>query len=324
MSPSSSWWDTPINIDETATTPREWLQTAYLRMSDATIAEVLSKAVGKQVLVNQVTILRQRLNLRKTASGQPVIFQESEAMRFDAPPVITTDDVLVLADVEVPFHDAAWCSDVVGLAIKWDIKTLILAGDFFHLRSLSSFSKRFLASGEHELAFTEEIAPVACFSDTLLQHFDEVLLVLGNHEARLVRRLDTAMHADSIKWLLGFRLEKRFQVSAYYYAEVMASTGKWTVTHPKEAQVIPVRVAGRLADKYESHIVAAHGHDWGETTSVAGRYAAACGCGADIRRLDYPNLRQNLRPKMQQGAFILHEGLPVLLHPKYAPPSMWL
>ena len=325
MSPSSSWWDTPINIDETATTPREWLQTAYLRMSDVAMAEALSKALGRRVLANRVTLMRQRQGLQKTTSGQPVVFQESTFPKFNEPPTVQADDVLVLADVEVPFQDAAWCSDVVALAHEWGIKTVILAGDFLHLDSLSSFAKRFLALDETEPELSAEIEAGGLFADRLLTYFDKVVMVLGNHEARLLRRLELATSVKILQRLLGQQFnEERFVISPYYHAVIEASTGQWRVTHPKEARKIPLTAGRELAEKYLMNVIAAHGHDWGETTSPSGRYVAACGCCVDPARLDYAMLRDSTRPVMQQGAFILRNGQPVLLHPKYAPPSMWL
>jgi len=133
-----------------------------------------------------------------------------------------------------------------------------------------------------------------------------------------------------LQYLLGYKDEERLKIYPYYFAEVVTGVplngmgDRWRIAHPKNTSVIPARVAGRIADKYETHYVTAHGHDWGQVTSVAGRYAAACGICVDPVRLDYHATRDNLRPKMQQGAMILKDGYPILLHPEYAPPGRFM
>jgi hypothetical protein len=320
-----SWWDAPAQIAGEETTPREWLKVAWVDFTDAEIAGVLCKVTGRDVNVNVVTLQRQYLGLRKTGSGVPRIFAESEYKRYDDPPVIVTDNILVLGDVEAPFHDADWCSDVVALAKYWDIDAVLLAGDFLHFAALSSFARELMAKDEDEVEVSDEIESAAEFSGVLLENFSEVHAILGNHEKRLTRRLGVAARARIIRQLLGYRLQKRFNIYPYYYAKVEASTGTWRVTHPKNSSVIPIRVAWWLADQHGQHVVAAHSHHCGWTPSKSGKYyAAECGCCVDPQRLAYTSVRDSTRPRMQQGAFILRDGFPILLHPKFSPPGEFM
>jgi len=274
--------------------------------------------------------MRQRLGLAKTRTGQPLIFEESQYRRYDDPPILKMANLLIMADIEAPLHDAEWCSDVVALAKHWDIKVMLSAGDLLHFKALSSFFKRFLTEDEQVAEVTDEIDAAGDLVGVLLNEFDEVHCILGNHENRLTRSLGVSVRTRILQSLLGYKEEKRLKIYPYYFAEIQTGVSlnglgdKWRVAHPRNISVIPARIAARMADKEQAHYVAAHGHDWGEVTSVAGYYAASCGICVDPVRLDYVATRDNLRPKMQQGALILHDGYPILLHPKYAPPRMYM
>jgi len=309
----------------------EFLEATWQFRSDTEIADVLTGARGQLVRHDVVRLKRRGEGWVKTATGVPRIFQESGYVRYDKPPVVESDNVLVLADVEAPFHDAEWCSDVVALAKCWGIGDVILAGDFLHFASLSGFTKQLLAgrdgyefAEDAEVEVSDEVEAAARFSDVLLDNFQRIVFILGNHEKRLSKRLAVSVRVQLLRQLLGYRREERFEVYPYYFALVKASTGTWRITHPGNASVIPVRVACRLADKYRMHVVAGHGHDFGEATSVSGYYAAATGCCVDPERLAYSALRDNVQPVMQRGAWILRDGYPVLLHPSYRPPRLWL
>ena len=326
-----NWWDVKVKIDGKTTTPREYVRRCWMHETDADIAGVLSEATGKDITIWMVVHQRRTQGLHKTQAGVPRIFTESQYIRYTDPPVVESDDVLVLSDVEAPFHDADWCSDLVALAKKWKIETVILAGDFLHFASLSKFTKPMLSgrdgyefAEDAEVEVSDEVEAAAEFSDVLLENFKRLVMILGNHEKRLTKRLAVAVRVNLIRQLLGYRFEKKFEVYPYYYCNVKASTGMWRISHPANYSVVPVRVAARAADKYRCNYVSGHGHDWGETVSVGGWYAAACGCCCDPERLAYNMLQDNLKPYQQQGGFILKDGHPYLFHPKYRPVSSFL
>jgi hypothetical protein len=326
----ASWWDDPIRIAGQVITPRQWLHKAWLDLSDKELASTLSAATKQKVSVWAVTQIRQREGLKKTRSGQPLIFEQSEYRRYDDPPLLKTADLLVMADIEAPLHDAEWCSDVVALAKHWNIKQFLSAGDLLHFKALSGFFKRFLMEDEPVVEVTDEIDAAGDFIGVLLGIFDEVHCILGNHENRLTRSLGVNVRTRILQYLLGYKDEERLKIYPYYFAKIETGVSlndmgdKWYISHPSSTSVIPTRVTARIADIEQGHYVAAHGHDWGQTTSAAGYYAAAVGICSDPFRLDYAATRHNTRPKMQQGALIIRNGYPILLHPEYAPPRIYM
>ena len=225
-----------------------------------------------------------------------------------------------MADVHAPFHDAEWCSNLIGLAVEWKIGTVLLAGDFLDFHTLNSFTAPFKGDVEALDSIDRELDAATQFCDVLLNAFERGVVIMGNHERRLTRRMAVGLRVKFLRYLLGYRLEQKIEFYPYHYCKVWSEiSGKWRITHPKNAWAKPGAVACAIAEKHECNVVAAHGHDWGEMTAKNGRYAAACGGCFDPARLDYVCLEDSTRPLIQQGAWLLRQGQPVLLHPKYRP-----
>lgn len=318
---SESWWGQEYERrGKKPLVPERYLERHAGDKTDAEIAEALSAVTGRDVTKWAVTQKRQMLGLNKTRTGKP-LFVESTRRRFDNPPTLNTDDVLVLADIHAPFHDADWMAQVVSLAQAAGVKQCIVAGDLVDFQALSGFAPMILAADDGPLVVDDEIGAAGELVSALLTAFDGVTILLGNHEERLARRLGQ-LSVRLFQRLFGTE-GKRAVVSEYHYAKVIDSRGEvWRVTHPRNASMIPVRVAARLTEKYEMNVIAAHGHDWGETTGASGRYAAACGMAGDPARIDYADIADSVRPLMQQGAWMLLRGAPVLLHPKWRKAQM--
>ena len=307
-------------LDDAAMSPNAYVLANWTCRSDAEIAADLSVMLGRRVTRNTIKCKRRELGLVKDERGVPLIFSEQPYTRFDDPPVIEADSACVLADVHSPFYDAAWCSNVVHQARLKKIPILLIAGDLFDMKTLSPFVPKTSGDFAKVPTLSEELDSTAEFCETAQREFERVFVILGNHEERVTRRLGTEQRIGLIRHLLGVRKSKKFVVSPYHYAIIKSSDGQqWRVTHPKNASVIPVRVAANLTLKFEQNVVAAHGHDWGETTSASGRYACASGMCCDARYFDYVCLEDNTRPLMQQGAWLLCERKPALLHPVWRP-----
>jgi hypothetical protein len=148
---------------------------------------------------------------------------------------------------------------------------------------------------------------------------EDAVLVMGNHEYRAIRALNSPLLPEYLKKILMGE-DKWLQAIANYWCMVESENGElWRCTHPKNTSVIPVRVASRLAEKYHSNIIMSHNHLWGMTQTDSGNYLAIeTGCIVDPSRLPYVVQRDNLRPKMQNGAVILRDGHAHLLHPKWS------
>ena len=310
----TSWWQEPID----GVTPEEYLKTHGEITNDAQMASALSELTGMEISIAAVRQKRQSLGISKPKCG--VRFVRSTRPKRNKPIVIYTDNALVITDIHAELQDADWLERVVEYAVDHGIKICVIGGDLVDMDALSSFTPAIGADGETPATTDGELGAAADIVATLLTVFDEVYILLGNHEERLARKLGN-LTIKFISSLLGAD-GNRAVVSEYHWCIIEDSTGtKWRITHPRDASGISTRVAARLADKYRMNVIAAHGHDCGWVISPSGYYAAASGMMADPERIDYTELVDNTRPFMSQGAWALVEGEPVLLHPQWAKPE---
>ena len=314
-----SWWEKKYTNGVTKVKPVKALATLYETHTDAEIAQYLSTLTGLTVTKNAVTKKRQDLGLAKTTRGQAVA--ASPFTRHNEPVTLSADNALVLADIHAPYHDAEWLNRLLTMARRLNIQQCVLAGDLLDFATLSHFTPAMLEASDIDADLSDELEAAQQICRAIGDTFEHVLWTVGNHEKRLARRLGCRQRVGILKSLLGPDAAG-FTISKYGYCIIESHGQRWRPSHPKNYSVIPARVAARLSDKYHMHVIAAHGHDWGQVVSLSGDYLGlACGMCADPYRLEYAVLDDTTSPMMQQGAFMLYRGRPYLLHPTWAQPE---
>ena len=218
-----------------------------------------------------------------------------------------------MGDVHCPFHDAHWMDRVIGLALKRGVRQVILAGDFADFNAFSSFGRDVGIDADAELD------ALSALMDALIATFERVYYIAGNHDVRPLRVLkDAGLSAPALMRLFAPRPDdKHFFTSDYHWCRLTSGGVPWQIEHPKNASVNATIVPKALAAKYGCHVIGTHGHTWGMTRDVSGRYFAVdSGICADPLRLGYTQLIHNTRPLQQQGAVIVQDGLPLLVSPQ--------
>jgi hypothetical protein len=139
----------------------------------------------------------------------------------------------------------------------------------------------------------------------------------GNHEARLFRKtegqLDMEQLAGSIG--LGWLLDSgALIVSDNPTLDAVTDTfGKptWMLTHPAQYGSSPLAVPGKLAGRYEQHILSAHAHHWGMGVDPTGKYTVI-----ETGGLFQPNYHEYVQYNVTthrawtQGFWLLTDGHP--------------
>jgi len=275
---------------------------------------------------------------------RPVI-SESPYPRYDEP-LTMEGDALVLPDIEFPFHHAEFLNKCLELARAWDIRQCIVAGDLLHFDSLSGWEPNWktpdtggiTASAESQLVefaktlgknqqaklfgligdigqkteqdgASTELAIARRELRGLAKQFDKVDLVIGNHEGRLLRALNTTLDPEELKRLL--ELGDKWRIAPYYFSYLISNGEKYCIDHPKSAASTTAAV---LAAKFGCHILMGHSHHFSITTDVSGQYfAAEIGCIVDEARLPYASQRHTRAPAHSLGAAIIRNGCPTIL-----------
>lgn len=228
--------------------------------------------------------------------------------RFDKPLHIE-GDALVWADVHGPFHDAEWMNRTADLALRWGVKHLVIAGDLADFNAFSVFGRQIGIDADAELATLGKIVDAACASF-------ELWYFAGNHDVRPLRAVAQAgLSVTSIMRM--FTGNARCHLSDYHWCDVTSGGKRFRVEHPKNASVLPTRVAQGLVTKYRCSVIAGHGHLWGITRDASGQdWAIDSGICADPLRIGYAQQVHSTRPAMCQGAVIIKGGVPILLGPE--------
>ena len=282
-------------------TPAEALLCQTLTEQGYDSAEIARVFAERGITRTQKAIMR--LKSRKGWHGKV----PESPVRLSSPPVLR-GDALLLFDVHSPCHDAEWINRCVDLARRWGVRKLGVGGDLVDFTAFSAFQK----SGEYDVA--TEIAATARILETLESCFDEVVYSAGNHEVRLSRLTDWLLPVESAVRLFLKAGKTTFTRSFWFTLESGGET--FYIEHPRNVSVNQTIVPARLAAKYSVHVIAGHGHLWGQGRDVSGRYwAIDAGICADPERLEYYQMQHNVRPAMQQGAVIVRQGVPVLLSP---------
>jgi len=270
---------------------------------------------------------------------------ESPYPRYDEP-LEMEGDALVLPDMEMPFHHAEFINQCLKLADAWKIKQCIAAGDLLHFDSLSGWEPNWknpndggmtadaeaeliefgktLGSKQQEALFgiigkigqkdeqdgmSTELKIAQKILKELEKQFDKIDFVIGNHEGRLLRALQTALNPEELKKLL--EIGDKWRVAPFYFSYLTSGGIRWCIEHPKSAAASTAAV---LAAKYKCSVLMAHSHHFSVTTDVSGEhYAAEIGCCVDEARLPYASQRHTRAPAHSLGAAIIRNGYPWVL-----------
>ena len=286
-----------------------------------------------------------RMQVRRINLGERPIIKESPYPVYDSP-LEMEGDALILPDMEMPFHHADFLNKCLALAEKWNIKQAILAGDVLHFDSLSGWEPNWTAPNPGGLTQDAETA-LMDFAKTLpskrqgelmtmigdlgerkekdgvstemgvarrelrklTEQFDRIDFILGNHEGRLLRALQTALDPEELKRLL--ELGDKWRIASYYFSYLTSAGEKYCIEHPKSAAASTAAV---LAAKFQCHVLMGHSHHFSVTTDVSGNFfAAEIGCLVDEARLPYASQRHTRTPAHILGAAIVRDGKPTIL-----------
>jgi hypothetical protein len=143
------------------------------------------------------------------------------------------------------------------------------------------------------------------------QQFDDVLYVIGNHEGRLLRALQSPVFPSEILRLLEC---EKWRIAPMYFANLISGGEEYSIEHPKGCSP---QTARNLAAKLQKHVIMGHSHILDYGWDISGSfYAIQSGHCCDEARLPYAAQRHNTSKAHELGAVIVREGYPYLLHRK--------
>lgn len=183
-------------------------------------------------------------------------------------------------------------------------RQLVIAGDLVNADAWSDYEPRFSTP-----SWSSEVSAARYFLDTYLKVFDQVYILMGNHDLRPSKRTHYALTPDLIMRMVS--ADERITVSAWGHCIIDSPSGEWRVTHGSEYSVNQLVVVAQLADKYHQHIIGHHQHHLAVGWSRFGHYVLIDNGGLfDQRQLAYVQMDDNKKPTMKNGFTMLRGGIP--------------
>ncbi len=216
-------------------------------------------------------------------------------------------DWMITGCIHIPYTDWNWCDRIVEVAKK-NLKKprkLLIAGDFFSLDNFSTW-----AQIVHCPTWKEERETAKALFKVWLEIFQEIKMLMGNHERRLQRwaagNLD---ETDLIKMVISN--PKRIEMSNFGHCCI--EPGNWRVTHARNFSINALTVPEKLAQKFHQNIICFHPHRINKGWDRYGKYVIVeGGCLVDQNKLAYVVLDDNTTSAMQKGFVLLKDGTSTL------------
>jgi len=234
---------------------------------------------------------------------------------------IDCENAIIIADVEMPDYDADLMRLAHAMAVKHNIKTLLIGGDYDAFDTITPWS---VAHRDNtELTLRETFALDAAMLDTAMSWFDDVYAVMGNHDQRWSKLLDGQLGPyDVIHTSNG-----QVIVKPYTYMYLNTSRGKYKLTHPKNYSKNQLTTPRNIIQKESErcHIISTHTHHCCKGFDQSGQWVIAeIGCLRNPKATKYKQTGDTNHPQWVQGFAMLLDGYLHVLPKEHTDWRRWL
>lgn len=212
------------------------------------------------------------------------------------------DDVVVISDLEIPYHDVETLGYAVSVGKLFGITTLVVAGDFLALDALGYWPAE---DTDNSGRFTvdDSLLEGELVLLSLLQWFERIIIIKGNHEQRGTRQKEWAFFS-----MMRRRWEELGDVEVSYYKWCLVQGQQ--IEHPKNYSKVPGSVARERAEIENKSVACAHNHHFSMSFTRDGRHQ-----GIDLGHATRPETRYykqvngtTRHPKWVRGFWVLRNG----------------
>ena len=225
---------------------------------------------------------------------------------------VTEDRVLVLADAHIPYHDPKVLAQVLDFARRQRVEAIVWLGDLMDLPTYSSWGTDDLTT-----LYKRELGIVAGVIEVAGEIVKKQYWSLGNHEARIMRRNGFQFGMEQLALMAGLDELMRDERLVVSDNPTLDYGDNWMLTHPASYGGQPLVVPGRVADRYQKHVVSAHAHHWAQGKSPSGRFTVVESGGLfHAEYIKYVQHRITDHRAWVQGYVFLADGEAFLIGPR--------
>lgn len=229
-----------------------------------------------------------------------------------------SDSVLITSDWHIPHYDKEMLSLLLNTAKENNTQELIIAGDLLNLDIISRYVNR-----DAPVTIDEELREAREVINILLEQFNKITVIPGNHERRIISRLQTPLSFSAFFNMITS--DERVKTVENDFILLDTAIGIFRVCHPGNYSKVKLSVAVQLADLYHQHIIAGHSHNFGFTFSRSGKFLCFdCGGLFDEDKIEYIK-DTTTHPSWEQGFILLKQNeKEIKLFSPVAHLSLWL
>lgn len=258
-------------------------------------------------------------------------------------PIVVSGNRLLLGDPHFPYHNAKIINYSIARAIEAGIDGVVIGGDLCDQRALSHWPEdiapqrstidtetyrklRATADALPDCAERAEMIEIleASTADpndlpaewaearalirTLAENFKTVEIIMGNHDAWLIRRLQKAIIGGDYKTLLMGDNQK-IKFSEYYWMNLVSGGKPWRISHPNGSGKGVSHRKGAL--KFRTNFVMFHNHHFSISSDASGEFIGIePGMTCDEQRMAYATQRDNFADEHATGSLLIRNGYP--------------
>jgi predicted phosphodiesterase len=237
---------------------------------------------------------------------------ERLSIELDKPIVLPKDELYAItADWHIPLYDPEYTNVFIEDSRKRGAKKLIVAGDFFNFDALSAYYPKQETAG-----LQTELFEASSVMKALLESFDEVTYLWGNHDARLHKALGfTIQFQEAMKMVFGELGKEALARIKFTNLDHVWIGDSWYVCHPANYTRVPLSTARTLSTKYECNVITAHSHHCAVGYGINGSNVVAEIGGLFDRHKTAYLQRSTTFPTWAQGYAFLEEGRLIVRSP---------
>lgn len=269
-----------------------------------------NRAIGRRLGVDESTVRRALSSIeyqRKVVPEDTGEIEERFNITLDRP-LEFTGNIMVTADWHVPLYDPVYVNQMLRDADRESLDTLLIAGDFFNFDALSQYDPKQEEAGL-ELELREGIAVMR----VLLETFETVYYLWGNHDARMHKALGFALQfKEAMKMVFGSLGAEAMNRIVFTNLDHMWVDGHgenpWYFCHPRAYSKNPLTTPRGLIPKVNANVGCAHAHHCAVGYGVDGKMIAAELGGLFNPKVTAYLQRTTTFPNWQQGYAWLKDG----------------
>lgn len=205
----------------------------------------------------------------------------------------------IAADPHMPLIHVKMADRMIDMSIKFGCKTIVIPGDLFDQPMFSKYEHKDKTNEfEIEATATEQFVLKLC------ELFEDVIILPGNHDLRILKMLNYKW--DFVSFVKKLIRHEKLIISNY---PKLIVNDEWRIIHPKNYSTIRTRVPARKSLLEEQSIISCHGHHAGIAPSDNNKHVVVEACVlCDTRKVAYLAENETLYPKWVEGFNIIYNN----------------